>query len=60
MMDSKSRVSIVRQCELLDVCRATHYYKAAPAVRDDARLCRRIDELFTDRPYLGSRGLMMQ
>ena len=58
MMDSKSPVSIVRQCELLDVCRATHYYKPTPAVRDDAKLCRRIDELFTERPFLGSRGMM--
>ena len=58
MMGSKSPVSIVRQCELLDVCRATHYYKPTPAVRDDAKLCRRIDELFTERPFLGSRGMM--
>jgi putative transposase len=57
MIDSKSQVSIVRQCELLNVCRATHYYKPLPPVRDDAALRRRIDELFTERPFLGSRGM---
>jgi len=58
MIDSKSRLSIVRQCELLDVCRASHYYKPLPKVGEDSDLRRRIDELFTERPFLGTRGMM--
>ena len=58
MTDSGSPVSIVRQSVLLSVCRATLYYKPRPVDAGEARLRRRIDEIYTARPFLGSRGVM--
>jgi putative transposase len=58
MSDPGSPVSIVRQSELLSVCRATLYYKPRPKDPGEARLRRLIDEIYTARPFLGSRGVM--
>ena len=58
MTDPSSRVSVVRQSQLLSVCRASLYYKPRPKDRDDARLRRLMDETYTRRPFLGSRGIM--
>jgi len=57
MTDPASPVSIVRQSELLSVCRATLYYKPKPMDPGEARLRRLIDEIYTARPFLGSRGV---
>jgi putative transposase len=58
MTDPASPVSIVRQSELLSVCRATLYYKPRPVDAGEARLRRLIDQIYTERPFLGSRGIM--
>lgn len=58
MIDPSSKVSIVRQSELLSVCRATLYYRPRPVDAGEARLRRLIDQLYTARPFLGSRGMM--
>lgn len=57
MTDPSSKVSIVRQSELLSVCRATLYYKPRPKDPSEARLRLLIDEIYTRRPFLGSRGV---
>ena len=60
MIDPISSVSIVRQSELLSVCRATLYYKPKPVDSDETRLRRLIDQIYTRRPFLGSRGVMKE
>jgi putative transposase len=51
------RLSIRRQCELLGIARSG-VYRPAPAANDNDRaLMRRIDELFTAWPFLGSRRM---
>jgi putative transposase len=51
------RLSIRRQCELLGVARSG-VYRPRPAANDnDLGLMRRIDELFTAWPFLGSRRM---
>jgi putative transposase len=48
-------ITIARQCELLGISRATHYYRPVP--KDDAPLMRQIDELYTKCPFYGARRI---
>jgi putative transposase len=52
-----ARLSIRRQCELLGVARSGVYRAPPPANDNDLALMRRIDELFTAWPFLGSRRM---
>ena len=50
-------LSVRRQCELLGIARSG-VYRPPPAANDnDLALMRRIDELFTTWPFLGSRRM---
>jgi len=51
------RLSIRRQCALLGLARSGVYRPPRPANDTDLALTRRIDELFTAWPFLGSRRL---
>jgi len=50
-------LSIRRQCELLGIARSVVYRPLAAANDNDLTLMRRIDELFTAWPFLGSRRM---
>lgn len=50
--------SIIEQCVLLKVPRATLYYKPEPASDEELKLMRRIDEIYTKWPFYGSRRLV--
>ncbi|MGY3611290.1 MULTISPECIES: IS3 family transposase, partial [unclassified Bradyrhizobium] len=50
-------LSIRRQCQLLSVARSSVYRPPRPANDNDLELMRRIDQLFTAWPFLGSRRL---
>jgi putative transposase len=50
-------LSIRRQCKLLSVARSGVYRAPRPDSQDDQTLMRRIDELFTAYPFLGSRRM---
>lgn len=54
-------LSIVRQCELAGVSRATVYAHRQPVeiCDEDLKLCRLIDEEFTRRPFYGSRRMVV-
>ena len=52
------RLSIRRQCQLLSVARSSIYRPPRPANDNDVELMRRIDQLFTAWPFLGSRRMM--
>ena len=60
MIDRGSEVSVKRQAELLDVSRASVYYRPRPVSALDLRLMRRIDELHLGAPFYGSRKLAAQ
>ena len=47
----------MRQCELLDVCRSSLYYRPQPVSAADLALMRRLDELHLQYPFLGARRL---
>ncbi len=47
----------MRQCELLDLCRSSLYYRPPPVSAGDRALMRRMDELHLAYPFLGARRL---
>ncbi len=57
LVDRNDAVSIRKQCVLLGVARSRFYRPPRPANDDDLALTRRIDELFTAWPFLGSRRM---
>ena len=50
-------LSVRRQCAMLGIARSGVYRLPRPANDDDLKLLRRIDELFTRWPFLGSRRM---
>jgi putative transposase len=50
-------LSVRRQCELLGLARSNVYYRPAETPADDLRVMRLIDEVYTARPFYGSRRM---
>ena len=46
-----------QQCELLGVPRSTYYYQPQPETAENLRLLRRLDELYLECPFFGSRRM---
>ena len=57
MITRKSGLPVTRQCQLLNLNRSTVYYPPRPVSAEDLRLMRRIDEMYLQRPFYGSRRL---
>jgi len=57
MIDREHKLSIMRQCQLLNRSRSTVYYAGGGASEEDLALMRRIDEMHLARPFYGSRRL---
>ena len=59
MIDStEKRLSVSRQCRMLDICRSSHYYKRRQRIQsDDLKLMRLIDEQYLKNPSWGSRSM---
>jgi len=58
MLDREhAQLSIRRQCDLLGIARSGVYRPLRPANDNDLGVMRRLDELFTQWPFLGSRRL---
>ncbi len=57
LIDREAEVTIRRQCEMLDLCCISVYYRPKPVSEADLRLMRRIDELHLEHPFLGARRL---
>jgi len=57
LIDRGEALSIRRQCVLLGVARSGVYRAPRPANDNDLLLMRRIDELYTAWPFLGSRRM---
>ena len=50
-------LSVSRQCQLLEVSRASVYRRPAPVSADDLRLMELIDRQYLARPFYGSRRM---
>ena len=57
MIDRTHKLPVMRQCQLLELSRATAYYQATPVSATQLALMRRIDELHLDHPFAGARML---
>ena len=57
MIDPTHELPLLRQAQLLDVSRASIYYRPQPTPAADLALMRRIDELHLEHPFAGSRML---
>jgi putative transposase len=57
MIDRSDKLPVVRQCELLGLCRSSVYYVPQPVSESDLALMRRIDELHLNHPFAGARML---
>jgi putative transposase len=51
-------VSITRQCQLVHVSRSSVYYVAKPVSAEELELRRRIDEIYLEHPFMGSRQIV--
>jgi putative transposase len=52
-----SSISIVRQCELLGVSRASWYYQPRGESKENVALMRLLDEQYTQTPFYGVRRM---
>ena len=50
-------LSIVKQCELIELNRAAYYYRPKELDETDYQIMRKIDEIFTEHPYYGTRRM---
>jgi putative transposase len=50
-------LTVQQQCELLDVPRSTYYHQPRPENARNLRLLRRLDQLYLDYPFFGSRRM---
>lgn len=57
MIDRTDRVSVTRQCKILDISRSSFYYKPSPLSDKDMELMRQIDEIHLAYPFYGSRKI---
>jgi putative transposase len=57
MIDTQHELTVVRQCQLLELPRSTAYYQPAPESAENLALMRRIDELHLEFPFAGARML---
>jgi putative transposase len=58
MIDPRhKRLSISRQCALLGLARSSAYYRSKPMASEELELMRRIDALYTEFPFFGSRQM---
>ncbi len=57
MINKKSKLSISRQCQLLSINRSSFSYQPilSPNEIEESILMQLIDEIYTRRPFLGSR-----
>ena len=52
------RLSVSRQCQLVGLSRSTWYYRAVGESAETLALMRRIDGLYLEYPFYGSRQMM--
>jgi len=57
LISSDEKLSIRRQCELLEVNRSSLYYKPVPQSQEERSLIQKIDEIHLKYPFFGSRRI---
>ena len=57
MISYVPNLSLVRQCDLIELNRAAYYYKPKSLGESDYKIMRIIDVIFTEHPYYGARRM---
>jgi len=57
IIDRNHRLSLVKQCEALDIARSGVYYEPKPESDENLKLMRLVDEIHLKRPFLGVRRI---
>lgn len=57
--DNHSQLSIVKQCDLLEVSRSGLYYEPVPETEENLALMRQMDEQYLKTPYFGVERLLV-
>lgn len=57
MIDGTDNIPIVKQCELLELSRASYYYEAVPESEMNLRVMQIIDKQYLMTPFYGSRRM---
>lgn len=59
LIDKRHKVlSVSRQCELLELNRSSYYFKPKGLDAEDYAIMRKMDEIFTEHPYYGTRRML--
>lgn len=58
--DTDNKISLRRKCELLDLYKANLYYEPVKVSEDKLRLINKIDEIYTEHPYYGTRRMVQE
>ena len=56
MIEPDNQLSLVRQCQLLDLSRSNYYYRWQPIDDDHLVLSRKMDEQYLKTPQYGARS----
>ncbi len=56
-IEPETLLTIEAQCKILGVPRSSYYYEPAPPNPFDLSVMRRVDEIYTERPFYGSRKI---
>jgi len=57
MVSDQEKLSISKQCELLDIPRSSFYHRPMGVSDDDLALMKLIDQCYLERPFYGSRRI---
>lgn len=57
MVNSDEKLSIVKQCELLDVPRSSYYHVPKPISDEELELMKLLDKCYIDKPFYGTRRM---
>jgi len=55
--EAHPQLSVRQQCELLELNRSSYYYEPASETAENLTLMKLIDQMYTERPYFGSRRM---
>ncbi len=55
---NKSKLSVTKQCELLEISRSAYYYNSLPEDEEELKIKRMIDRIFIEHPFKGSHRIV--
>lgn len=53
-----NQLTVKRQCELIELNRSSYYFDPKPLTEEDHKIMRKMDEIFTNHPYYGTRRMV--